>query len=236
MKKIIIIFFSSLFFLFAVLLLTRFFLGTKTTSVFPPAFPTPTPVVPGQTQITPSGLQLVSLSPENGAKGVDPNAQIVATFNRTVSTNSARFSFFPNIDYALVAQNNSLVITPTAPYERGIVYTYSVINTDGTIFATATFSAGANTSPIIPLTGRYPDLDTVSDNAQKENYPDVFLAGYTPYQTGYFSVSSEFSSSPSGHFVFFVNPHTNTAKQAFLSWLGQLGLTQDQIKRLEVVY
>lgn len=229
-KKLLLFFFL---FLFICVFLFYSLTSTQKNSLPPNiSLPTPTPV--GQPGIhTTLPIRLIESSPVDGATGVDSNQNIILTFNQPVASESVQFFIFPETPVTITSQNNSLTILPTQPYENNITYTYSLFAKNGAQIVAATFSTG--NSPILPLTGRYPNLDTVANSAQRQNYPDVFLAGYTPYQNNLFSITSDFPLL-GDHYVFTVSPNTPTAKQGLISWLKLLGLTQDQINTLEIHY
>src|SRR5579872_5313347 len=235
MKKLILLI-SAAVLLLILLSLASVFLGKSRSIINIVSFPTPPPVGLAFTQPTATPLKLISLSPTDGTTGVNESQEIIATFNQPITTESARFSLFPDVAFTTSSRLDSLILQPTTPYEDGIVYKYSVFQADGTLLASATFSAGLVENPVVPLTGRYPNLDTVADTSQRDNFPDVFLAGYVPYQNSAFSVTSDFSSSPSGHYEFFVSPNTQNAKNSFVEWLKTLGLTSEQIGRISITY
>ncbi len=235
MKNKTVLLLSSLLVLIVLFFFVSILSGLKKTTNIPNPLPTPTPVGSSE-QFNKTPLKVLQTNPTNGALGVSINQPIIVTFNNPVATNSVVFSIFPEVNYTLSSRLDDIIVTPVSAYQESTQYTYGLSNLDGTQLLKATFSVGPSVSPTIPLTGRYPNLDTVSDSAQRQTYPDIFLAGYVPYQTNSFSVSSDFSSSPSGHYVFTVSQQTNSGKQDFLLWLKQLGLTQDQINRIEITY
>lgn len=234
MKRVLIISGAVIIFL----LVATLILGLqRQTSLLPTIFPvaTPTPVVfspsPGA-----APRRLLSVFPPNGTNGVATDQNIIFTFNQPVATTSVSFSLFPDTPVMLFSRFNMIIASPEAAYQTGVIYQYSLLDLQGNKLTTASFSAGVIPNPILPLVGRYPNLDTISDTSQRQSYPDVFLAGYVPYQENDFSVSSQFSASPSGHYVFSVTETSPQSKNGFLSWLHGLGLTDEQITRIEIHY
>lgn len=77
----------------------------------------------------------------------------------------------------------------------------------------------------------------VEERARISN-PGVFLANKMPYETAFFSVTRQLTEANGGTYVFTVKSKTDAdiARQAFLEWLGEQGLTQTQINSLTVVY
>ncbi len=200
-----------------------------------PFITTPTPVMFSPPQAN-GALTLLGVYPPNGATGVLPNESIIFTFNRPVATASVSLAIFPDVPFTFSSRLNMLIASPEATYSPNIIYGYRLFDSKGKSIVQASFSAGTSPNPILPLTGRFPNLDTISNASQRQNYPDVYLAGFVPYQDGDFSVSSQFSASPSGHYVFLVTPISANAKGGFLSWLHGLGLTDQQISRIEINY
>ena len=70
---------------------------------------------------------------------------------------------------------------------------------------------------------------------QRENHPDVYLANFTPYDSGSFSVQSEFLSD-TNLFRFTVIQKTSAAKDDFTNWLKSLQLSDQQIGTLDISY
>ena len=234
MKRVLII--SGVVIIF--LLVTTLILGIQRQApLLPTIFPvaTPTPVV-FSPSLGAAPRRLLSVFPPSGTNGVATDQNIIFTFNQPVATTSVSFSLFPDVPVLLFSRFNMVIASPEASYQTGVIYQYSLLDLQGNKLATASFSAGLAPNPILPLVGRYPNLDAVSNTSQRQDYPDVFLAGYVPYQESDFSVSSQFSASPSGHYVFSVTETSSQGKSSFLSWLHGLGLTDEQIARIEITY
>lgn len=245
-KKILIILLSlGLLVLFSFII--SFLAGYKSENIIPFAsFPTPTPVsAPGFSRNTPGGttdttnasrLKIVGINPENGAKQVPLTQPIIITFAQPVATESVSFTLFPEVDYVISSRLNSLIITPTSTYYPNVIYSFTLATLSGDTLTSGSFSSGDSQTPTQPLSEDYPYTDKLADAEQRQKFPDVFLAGYIPYDGTSFSVNDDFSSSPSGHYIFHVFQDAKSAKNDFLTWLKKLGMTQDQINRLEVTY
>src|SRR5690348_16241889 len=80
------------------------FLGKQSSNLPFSPFATPTPFAPNE-KAPVQKLEILRLSPEDGATSVDVGAPIVATFNKNVTTTSASFSLFPDIPYSFSSQN-----------------------------------------------------------------------------------------------------------------------------------
>ncbi len=242
-KKLFIIAGGSTLLLFCFFLLVFFLASIKEKNVHPPIeSPTPTPVKssqfllngPSSTQQRP--VKLLYFSPADGARNVSSQQEIVITFDQPVATESVSFSIFPELDVRISSRLNSIIIIPNTPYQPNIIYTYSLFTPDNTKIISASFSSGNSQTPINPLKGDYKNTDSLGDSAQRENYPDVYLASFTPYDGTSFFVNNEFESSPSGHYIFVMTQKLQTGKSDFFDWLKKLGLTQSQIDRITVTY
>ncbi len=160
------------------------------------------------------------------------------TLNQSPTPGRLSFFSFPEIQETATISGNQIIITPTSPLEKNIIYSYSITDTQtNEIVKSGEFSTGG-IDAIRPLQGRYANLDTVADNAQKIQHPDIFLSNQTPYASLSFSIISTFTPSPTGHYYFTVSllAEKTFAKNAFLSWVKNLGLTDQQISSLDITY
>lgn len=243
MNKPILIAGISITILFSFFVIIILLAGYKNSVVTPlVTFPTPTPVTapvfpggPTTTTNSTTKVKLVSSNPPNGGH-ISPTQPLIFTFNQPVATESVSFSLFPEVDYTLSSRLNSLLVTPVTPYYQDIIYSYTISTLDGDIITSGTFSSGTSPSPVQPLRGDYPNTDSLADADQRQNFPDIYLAEFVPYDGNTFAVSDDFSASPSGHYVFTVTQRVSGAKNDFLSWLKKINMTQDQINKLEVSY
>lgn len=86
---------------------------------------------------------------------------------------------------------------------------------------------------------RMSDIDKYAQNFNKTNYPDVFLANLSPYETSSFKMTVTFVSYPTGHYRINVEAKVTEeekAKQDFLTWVKNQGLTDQQVSSLDIVY
>lgn len=227
------------FFIFIVLLA-----GYKSGTAIPfTTFPTPTPVIapifPGAptptTNSSTKQLKLISSNPRSGDR-VLATQPLIFTFNQPVATESVSFSLFPEVDYTISSRLNSLIVSPINPYYQDIIYNYVISSLDGNPITSGIFISGESGSPLQPLSGDYENTDSLADADQRQNFPDIYVAGFMPYEGNTFAVSDDFSASPSGHYVFTVVLRTTGAKNDFLNWLKKIHMTQEQINKLEITY
>lgn len=95
----------------------------------------------------------------------------------------------------------------------------------------------ASSSAAVPDSPRIPDVDKNAEDFNKTNHPDVYVANKTPYETTDFSVTSRFVPGyPEGHYGFSVTQNTANAQKAFVAWLHSLGLSDEMINTLDIIY
>lgn len=231
--KIIIILCISFILLVSVLFVA--ILGSfKKTTIVPEVVPSPTSVP----VVIQSPYKVTSSTISNTSQNIPIDQPITFSFNRAVSTSKIHFFSFPQIDATITTSDNLFIITPITPLEKNIIYTYTITDTQtGEVLQKGTINTGGS-SATLPLTGRYPNLDTVSDNSQLQTHPDIFLSNQTPYKQSLFSITSSFTPNPTGHYFFSITllGDQTSAKNSFLSWLKSLGFTDTQIASLDIRY
>lgn len=200
------------------------------------------PVGPGttptNTPIPTQALSVVSTTPADGAKNIILNQQITIIFNRVFTQDEISFSIAPPISTSQQIKNNQLLVTPQQNFQQGTLYTYALkYASETTLPKTYSFTTVGPTQPYLPDTR--PSGAAEQNNAFLiQNHPDVFLSNQTPYSASNFSVSSDFTQTPTGHFHFTVSLIGNSqdAKNAFIQWALSLGLTNEQIQQLDITY
>ncbi|HLL60912.1 MAG TPA: hypothetical protein VK338_04300 [Candidatus Nitrosocosmicus sp.] len=96
----------------------------------------------------------------------------------------------------------------------------------------------------IPRQGAKADtrsIDLVKDEQefQRQNHTDVYLSNFTPYETGLFSIFSDYKPEPTGHFYFLIYLKGESkvkSRNAVIGWMKNLKLTDEQISKLEIQY
>lgn len=84
-----------------------------------------------------------------------------------------------------------------------------------------------------------PEGGVETDEMYMRTYtPDVYLANKTPFTGITFSVTRTFKTTPGEHFGFIVTAKGNSSsyKSDTISWLKSLGLTDSQIRALDIEY
>lgn len=229
LKKII---FTGLFVLFFVGVIILAFFGKKTVIIQPnQPLPTPTPIyssyIPNGTNIA-----LKNTIPANKSTNVSVDQEIILTFNKAITGSDITFSIVPSIPFDATSSGNMYIITPNEPFFTNTTYTYFV-----TIKGLPTYTNIFSTIKD-PTVTAIPDFASdIQNEINKHNQPDLYLAGYTPYNTNDFTVVSEYSDTTNS-FSFTVTYYVSQqqAQQEFTSWVLSLGLTSQQLKLLHVSY
>lgn len=231
MKKIILLIISVLVLIIAsgIALFTR--LGTTPQGL--PLFPTPTPIG-APNDITRSTTRVLSLSPQDKAENVSTQQNLEAVFNKPALGIS--FALYPNTAFTIATQASKITISFPQALETNTVYTYSFLDLSGKIIVSGTFSTGTQSNSVAPLSASYSDLEETANVSQRENYPDVYLASYTPFDAPSFSVASDFTTESVGHFFFTVTQKNQNGKADFIKWLASLQFTDEEVQRLDVRY
>ena len=186
-----------------------------------------------------SNLTVISTTPQNEAKNIPAEEKIIITFNRKLEASEVTVTFLPSLTVTIEIDENVLTVTPESPYKPGLKYTY-VVRFPNTIILpkSYSFTTTGPTQPFLPDTQPTGAAEK-EDNFQRENHPDVFLSNQTPYKGSSFTITSEFKSTPSGHFAFKVSltgSDKSLAKNEFYNWLTSLQLTGQQITLLDIEY
>lgn len=188
----------------------------------------------------PSPLSVISTSPEDQSSNILPDSDIIITFNKEPKTNDIRFSSIPEISGSVEIVENNYIFKPTSPLSNSTNYiiTLGLLDRKPTGVHGFTFQTGGGPTPS-PLPDTRPEeLIEQSGQFQKQKYPDVYLSNQTPYSNDNFSIVSEYTLSPAGHFYFTVilKGDKTKSKENFIDWLRSLGLTNSQISALDIRY
>lgn len=210
-----------------------------------PFFPTPTPVSPVTTQQHLTSLALVGSVPKDNENGVPTTTDIKFIFNRPTSSKEVSFSSIPDLSFTTQFINTSVILTPTQPLEQGTTYYFFAQLTSSSDALSFSFTTKSPQPLIIPtITGSYsgPGQDNTPqllDQLAQKEAPDIYLYNRCPYSGSGFSVTSNFTNDNGSHYYFLVSSSgvdASTAKQNFINWVLSLGLTNTQIKLLDIRY
>lgn len=186
-----------------------------------------------------STISIVSTTPEDNSKNIPSNSEIVITFNKEPKGGDVRFNTNPRIEGSTEIRGKNYVFIPSSPLPQSTFYviTLGLLDRKPTGVHAFVFQT-EGPDPNFPSTEEPPNFVEDTENYQKENYPDVFLANKTPYKNDSFSVSSAFAKTPKEHFYFTVilKGEETKSKNEFLDWLKSQGLTDTQISTLDIRY
>ncbi len=182
---------------------------------------------------------VLSSNPRNGQENVPVSIkQLTITLSNANLTNSemATITFQPPTLFSYKALNNDIQITFLKPLLPGETYSYS-ISTKGSpdyygYFRTAGTSPTA--APAVEPPGYYEEVR----EQQIQEYPDIYLSNYVPFETAVFSITA--AKNNEGFYVFTVigkgDASRETVKQQAEKWIISQGLAREQISQLQITY
>lgn len=199
---------------------------------FPPTPPPSTPMT--------KELSIIAVDPTDNSANRPLDQKIKITFNRNFSADEIDFRWAPTVNYSTQIDNQTLTATPQAQLTPGITYAFYVVfkqtNQPSKLYRFTTAGEKPTTLPDTFPSGAAKQ----AEDYNRQNYPDIFLANKLPYSTVDFeAVKAGFKQgTPEGRFYFTVTLKGDTvsSKNAFISWLKSLGLTDIQIQGLDIEY
>lgn len=198
----------------------------------------PTGIVVPTTEIDSNELDIIAVTPKDGAQNVSINTAIKITFSRPFDEDEIDFSMGPDAIYSEEIKENVLIITPWKPLSEGTLYTYSV-NFPDDVQKVRLYKFVTQGTPAdhLPDT-RDEELVTEVEEYQRVNRPDVYITNRTPFENDMFSITSDFERKVPAHYYFIVTPKSDieTVRQAVDAWLQLQGLTAEQINQLDIRY
>jgi hypothetical protein len=199
----------------------------------------PTAIIVPTRDIAEGGFDIVAIDPIDQTKNTPLNQIITITFSRSFQDNEITFSMAPATPFITKKEGNKLIISPQTSWDTGTQYAYS-INFAGNNEKVRLyrFTTAGSTPEYLPDT--QPQGAYEKEEADlKENHTDYYVNNNTPYETGTFSVVSEFNPNPPDHFFFIVTSKATDKTQArndFNIWLQSLDLSNEQIGKLDIQY
>lgn len=199
--------------------------------------PLTTPITP-YTSTAPNRLFVVSTRPSNKAAIISLNQAIAVAFNRTILPNEVGITISPQLPFSVGVQDNTLLITPQSPLTPGTLYTYAIhyltLDQLPNLF---TFTTTGPTQSQLPDTGLPGGAET-NDAYLVKNRPDIYLSNRLPYSGTSFTITSTYKTTPTRHFAFTIGLTGDEAlgRSEALAWLKSLGLTDQQIRGLDITY
>jgi len=239
MKKIIIILTGILVFLVAMFYVINFFRNNETGKKTDEKNVEPTGIVMPTESIVAGQLDIVAIDPKDDAQNIALDRSIEIEFSKTFTKDEIEFFINPNTPHNATINGNKLLVTPQTQWEPGMNYNYSVnFPDDSQKVRLYRFTTTGPTQEFLPDT-QPEGLYEQTQNEQKKERPDIYVANNTPYESGSFSVRADFEPKIPAHYYLIVTSKINNdeqVKQDVNVWLQQLDLSQDQIAGLDIRY
>lgn len=182
-------------------------------------------------------LEIIATSPVDEAKNIPVGSDLKISFSRNITADEIEFSIAPTVPFSQTISGSNLTINFETILSGGTRYTY-IIKYPNQRVPSGTYSF-ITEGPLRPLPNTQPEgAEPTNQQFLREQHPDVFLANYSPYNTGTFSITHVFDEQ-NQKFRFTVTSKSEipeTGKNDFLTWLKTLELTDNQIQFLEITY
>lgn len=238
-KKLIIILAVTVFILLIAIVILNVSRNAGTTDITEEIETLPTGIIAPTNSLQNNELDVVSVTPKDGAQAVNINTSIRITFSRNLKEGEIDFSMGPDAIYSQEIKDNVLIITPWEPLAEGTLYTYSVnFENDNQKVRLYRFVTEGTLSEILPDT-RSNDFIEEIEEKERVNHPDIYITNRTPYEDSTFAITSDFEQKTPAHYYFIVTSKINnpdTVEQAVDAWLQLQGLTEEQINGLDIRY
>ncbi len=238
-KKLIIILAVAVFILLISIVILNVSRNAGTTDITEEIETLPTGIIAPTNSLQNNELDVVSVTPKDGAQAVNINTSIRITFSRNPKEDEIDFSMGPDAIYSQEIKDNVLIITPWEPLAEGTLYTYSVnFENDNQKIRLYRFVTEGTQSEVLPDT-RSTDLIKEIEEKERVKHPDIYITNRTPYEDSTFSITSDFEPKTPAHYYFNITSKINdpnTVGQAVNAWLQLQGLTEEQINGLDIRY
>lgn len=177
-------------------------------------------------------LKIIRTDPLDKKTAVPVNQIITITFNRNLAPQDVSFAILPDAPHVANIVNNQLLVNFTATLSAHTTYTYTITSKGTVVTHPNTFTSADAVSAITNDNA----AETMT-NWSRANEPDLFLYNHVPYSTTNFSVTGDSTQTAPYHFYFTVSLtglNTDEDKKEFVAWVASLGLTNDQIQKLDI--
>lgn len=201
----------------------------------PVLFFKPSPSAPVAPDLPSTPLSIVSVLPENGATNVLPDQQVHIVFSRPLNLNEVYISFGPGVVFKTTLNGNTVTIVPQSPFVAGLTYKLLVkFNKTGQLSNQYQFTV-AGTPPVTLPDTQPPGAAKQSEEFNRQNHPDIFLANKTPIkQTSFDLYKGMLKPTPKEHYSFVMVSKGDSAQSDLSTTLMSLGLSQEQLSSLEI--
>lgn len=177
-------------------------------------------------------LSVLKTLPPDKSTNVPIVQSIIIVFNRQFSLSEFVFVIQPEITYSLSIQGSQLTVSFMSPLATQTQYAYGIIYKNNASPQSFTFT----TVQSVATNGSNDTVAGKNDELTKQQFPDIFVYNRTPFVTDDFALYGDFTQTPTQHHFFYFASKTDPTKahQALLNWFTSLGLTDDQIKQLDI--
>ncbi|NTU72823.1 Ig-like domain-containing protein [Candidatus Roizmanbacteria bacterium] len=198
----------------------------------------PTALLSPTTDLNP--LKVLSSVPQDNAINVPNNfTAITMTFNKLFNLSDFSIKIIPSIKYSASDSDKKLTLKLIEPLKSSTQYIVRInFKSPHSIPYIFSFTTIGPTPTLVPDTSSQ-EAAQEEDQFQLKYHPDVYVSNQVPYETNDFKITTEFKSSPRGHFAFTVllkNTDMEKSKVALFTWLKSLGLQDIDIKSLDIIY
>lgn len=205
----------------------------------PVLFFRPSPSAPIVSDLPSTPLSIVSVLPENGATNVSPDQQVHIVFSRPLSLNEVYISFGPGVVFKTNVNGDTVTIVPQSPLVAGLTYKLLVkFNKTGQLSNQYQFTVAGDPPATLPDT-QPPGAAQQSEEYNRQNHPDIYLVNKAPIKQASFDLyKGSLKPTPKEHYSFVMTSKADPAssKSDFFAELKSLGLSQDQINSLDIIF
>lgn len=239
MNRIIFLILIPIVILILLIIVVSFSSPKKSIDKLPIPIFNPSPTNQPISQLPATPLFITQVIPENNSTNISSNQQVQIVFNRALSLNEVYISFGPGATFKTVVNNNTIVLIPNSPLTGGLTYKLLVkFNRTGELSKQYQFTVAGTPPTSLPDT-QPPGAAEQSEEFNRQNHPDIFLANKTPVKQNSFDLyKGTLKPTPKEHYSFVMVSKADPAssKNDFFAELKSLGLSQDQINSLDIIF
>lgn len=198
--------------------------------------------VPVSSQSPAKQIPNISASnPANNAANVPVNQEALGFTlgsGSIVKSEDVDFTIDPPVLFSYKAKNTSIEVTLLKLLQPGTTYSYSISINKGSPYV-GWFTTSGPTPQTTPYSGEPAGFFEEEKEHQIQEFPDIYLSNYTPYETDQFTIESKHNATRGG-FDFIVTKkgiidQKDLQNQVNL-WITSQGISQNQISNLTITY
>ncbi len=186
-------------------------------------------------------VELLETVPTDGAASIKLTQEIVLTFNEPVTKNDITILVGPKTELFEAFRGKTVILRPRSQWTPGVENRITIQYADlSRIPASFAFTTVGDAPDTLPDTAPDPTQIQQSKDFQRNARPDVYLAGFVPYDADNFTITAEFVNTPTGHFAFTVvskgNAPRDQLEREVEAWMRGHALTDAQIQTIDISY